>query len=134
MTEHQQAKKLGFKYVRVDLGIFDCPIRCVVGPVANLERCARWLFDDDSFELHYDGARALYIGKKGHAPVIWLPRVPRDPDGHARLAHELMHAIRYILTDWAEMPLCRENDETYAYAMGHATKTILEGLTSKGNR
>ena len=126
MTTRQ---RLGFRTVNVHFGMFDFSLTVIVGPHEGIRKYLRWKFEED-FPLGFDASRShgMYFSHVGHAPVIWLPRPPRKPREIAALAHELLHAIRLMLTEWAGVPLTRDTDETYCHAMSFAMNRVLEEL------
>lgn len=122
-------QRLGFRTLDVHFGMFDFSLTVIVGPHQGIGKYLRWKFEEE-FPLDFDASRAhaMYFMSPNRSPVIWLPRPPRKPREIAALAHELLHAIRYMLTDWAAVPLTRDTDETYCHAMSFAMNRILEEL------
>jgi hypothetical protein len=121
-------RALGLQEVVVHFGAFDYLLTCVAGPPKNVGRYIAWKFDDPGYDCDLSEARGRFFYRKGWAPVIWIPRKPRTPEEHGTLSHELLHALREMLVDWAGMPLNVDTDEAFCHAMGHGVRTILAGL------
>jgi len=126
-------KKYGLREIHVHFGTFDFAINCIVGPFDGVDKYVAWKFEDDPPQ--WNGAnvkpRGRYYVRDGYCPVVWIPRKPRTPREYGTLAHELTHAVRYMLFDWAGMPLTQQTDEAYCHSIGFAMTTILEALDRK---
>ena len=72
--------------------------------------------------------RGRYFYRPGYVPIIWIPCKPRTPVEYGTLGHEVLHAVRLMLFDWAGIPLSAQTDEVYCHAIGHAMRKILEAL------
>lgn len=126
------AKRLGFKTVNVHFGTFDFGMTVIVGPGRNVSEYLTWKFESDDFPpFDITRARAMYFVRSGCAPVIWIPRKPTKPREIAALAHEILHVLRYMLVDWAGIPLTRDTDETFCHAMSFAMNETLEALNAR---
>lgn len=126
------AKRFGFKEISVHFGTFDFTMVVIVGPGAHVAKYLAWKFETDSFPT-FDpmAAHAMYFTAPGYVPVIWLPRKPVKPREIAALAHEILHVLRYMLVDWAGIPLTRDTDETFCHAMSYAMNETLEALHAR---
>lgn len=126
----RKAQQLGFKSVDVHFGTFDFSMNVIVGPHKNLHKYLQWKFEDEDVPKPRpaNSVYAMFYACDGYVPVIWLPRVPRKSRDYAALAHEILHALRYMLVDWAGIPLTRDTDETFCHAMSHAMWQTLEKL------
>lgn len=123
-------KSLGFQSVSVHFGMFDYTVIVIVGPFENVEKYVRWKYEDPTgSELNLSGrSRGLCFLRRGWVPIIWLPHRPKSPADLGTLAHEAMHAVRFMLVDHVEMPLTRDTDEAFCHAIGHLVAKTLEGL------
>lgn len=119
--------KFGYKEVRVAMGMFEFDVICIVGHHKNLNKYARWKFDDEQFSYDSENARGCCLYRQGYVPVIWIPRKPKTGREYATLAHECLHAT-YRLFDWAGMNMVRDNEETATHAMSHLITSILKQL------
>ncbi len=123
------AKRLGFRSIDVHFGTFDFTMNVIVGGSRNLREYLVWKHGTDEIpSFDPDSARAMYFCRKGYVPVIWLPRRPRASRDFAALAHEILHVLRYMLVDWAGIPLTRDTDEAFCHAMSFAMNETLEKL------
>lgn len=120
-------KEFGYKEVRVEMGMFEFDVLCIVGHHRNLNKYARWKFEDDQFSYDSENARGCCLHRLGYVPVIWLPKKPRTAREHATLAHECLHAVCRLF-DWAGMKMSRDNEEVVTHAMSHLVTNILEKL------
>lgn len=119
-------KRLGFQSIVVNFGTFEYEMECLFGPSDNLVKYVRCAMDDSEFDWDTQRKRGGHFSRRGYCPIIWLPRRPRTSREHGTLAHEVLHALRFILVDWAGMELNSYTDETFCHAMSHAVGTILE--------
>jgi hypothetical protein len=120
-------KSLGFQQVAIHFGTFDFTIFVIAGPFKNVEKYARWKMDDDTISVE-GRPRGLCFLRPDYCPLVWIPRRPRTSREHGSFAHEMLHAIRNMLVDWAGLPLTRDTDEAFCHAMGHGVTKALEGL------
>ena|SRR3990167_8016815 len=121
--------KFNLKEIRIEMGLFDFDVVCVIGDYKNLGKYIQWKFEDDSFDpedfdMKYE-CRGKCCFKKGYVPVIWIPKKPRTPREYATLAHEALHAV-YHLFDWANLPMTRDTEEVMTHSMAHIINNILE--------
>lgn len=124
-----RASALGLKEITVHFGIFDVEMTCLVGPYDNVEKFVAWRFDDEQMKPERQtAARGMFFHHKGCAPIIWIRRRPRSPKEYGALAHEIMHVMCFLISEWAGIQLSRDTDEVYCYALGHAMTSILEKL------
>jgi hypothetical protein len=112
------------------LDLYDFELCVVIGPAAGLQEYARWKFEDPRFDLRgpYHG---LHLCKRGYPSVIWLPRRPRTPTEISTLSHEVLHVVRRLF-EWVGIPLTRDTDEAYCYALGHLVKDVLTQFGCRG--
>lgn len=121
--------RLGLREVSVHFGTFDYALNCLVGPYKNVEKYVAWKFEDPGYRTDSPHeVKGRYFYRIGYAPIIWVPRKPRTPDEIGTLAHEVMHAIHYLLVDWAEIPFTADTQEVYCHAMGLAMRELLTKL------
>lgn len=59
--------------------------------------------------------------------IIRLRSVPKSVTDYGTLAHEIFHAVTFILTRIG-MSLTNESDEAYAYLIGYLTKEIYKHI------
>lgn len=114
------------KEIRVPMGLFDFAVYCVVGPWEDLPTYVEWKgrSPDDIPE-----ARGLHFGSFGdYGPIIWIPRKPRTPEDYATLAHEVCHAMRDMMVNWAGMAINEHTDETFCHGVSHVMQTVLTEL------
>jgi hypothetical protein len=82
--------------------------------------------DEESFE-----ADRLLAGRtvmlEGGQSVIALVAFDGTPVCYARLAHEVFHAVTFLM-ERIGMKLCSKSDEAYAYAVAGLTESILTEL------
>lgn len=104
---------------------------CVVGPWADYLCYRDWYFGDKlpAEERTRPEPLGFYEFRLEHRrpPLIWLRRLPRRTNdrANATLAHECLHAVRFILEDVIGLgPLSKETDEAYCHMLGHAIRTI----------
>lgn len=60
------------------------------------------------------------------ATVIRLVEGPVSPAAQGIIAHEVFHAVTFILSYKIGMKLTKESDEAFAYAIGYVTEQIYE--------
>ncbi len=83
----------------------------------------RW---DDLLKLKGDGKFVIFPDL--NAAVIRMKHFPDYPEGQGTMAHEIFHAVTYIL-DRVGMELkIGESDEAYSYLVGYLTKEIYKKL------
>ncbi len=127
MKKKNIQKDFGLKEVRVDMGMFDFDVLCVVGNCKKLNAYARWKFNDDMFAYDASKTYGCCLFRRGYVPVIWLPKKPRTGREFATLAHESLHAVHRML-DWAGITANGENEEVVCHAMTSLIHKILKQL------
>lgn len=63
----------------------------------------------------------------GNQTILRLKDVPISVTDYGTLAHEIFHAVVFIL-DRVGIELCRQSDEAYAYLIGYITKEIYKRI------
>jgi hypothetical protein len=119
-------KRLGFQSVIVNFGTFNHDMQCLFGPPEHLVKYIRWAMDDPEFDWDTQRKRGGCFSQRGYVPIVWLPRKPRTPHEHGCLAHEVLHALRFLLVEWAGIEFNAHTDEVFCHAMSHAVGTIME--------
>lgn len=124
-----KASQLGFKEIRLSMGLFDFDVICIIGAQKNADTYVNWKFEtnevDDIWENKGYEARGRCYYKAGYVPVIWIPRKPRTPREQATLAHECLHAVMHLY-DWAGLTVSYQNEEVMCHAMAHLINSIME--------
>lgn len=125
-------QKYGLKEIRINMGLFDFNIVCVIGNHENCEKYIQWKFENKEFTLDsWDNGhvrRGCVFSKPGYVPVLWIPRKPKTPREHATLAHEALHCV-YHLFEWAAIPMSRDTEEVVTHSMAHIINEILSTNT-----
>ena len=67
----------------------------------------------------FDSGKTVFSVKD--LTILWLEKYPER--GSPILAHEIFHAVTFLMEEIG-MPLNRENNEAYAYAVEFLTKEI----------
>lgn len=118
----------GLRVKRIDMGIFDHPIYCVIGNHKKLKAYLEWKFDDKDIDTDTDygeAPRGQTWSRKGYVPVIWIPRKPVTPREYSTVAHEAYHAVCKILR-WACIEHTPDTEELVAHSIGHVVNEILK--------
>lgn len=121
-------KRLGFQAIDLHFGMFDFDVHVIVGNKReNVQRYVEWKIGQP-FDVPWEGERRLgaFFSAPHCVPVIWLPRKPRTTGEIGTLAHEMLHAVRMMLVDWAGVELNRDTDEAFCHAIGYGVRTVLE--------
>lgn len=122
-------KEFNLDEVRVNMGMFDFSVLCVIGKYENLTPYIKWKFDDKEFNVQNFDVGYESLGKclfrTGYVPVIWLPRKPRNAREHGTLAHECLHAVWHLF-EWASIPITRDTEEVMTHALSHLVSSILK--------
>jgi hypothetical protein len=120
--------KFGFKEIKIDMGIFDFYVICIIGDYRNCGKYIQWKFEDKDFNPEIWDKGYIPIGKvfssSGYAPVLWIPRKPKTPREYATLAHEALHCV-YHLFDWASIPMSAHTEEVATHSMAHIINEVL---------
>jgi hypothetical protein len=116
--------------IRVDLGMFDNGLLCVVGPYEDLPRYVAWKHESpgSASARWANEPKGCYVHRTGYRPVIWIPRKPRTPDEYGTLAHEALHAVRWLMQDWADIDFDHDTQEVYCHALSHCVREVLSAL------
>ena len=125
------------KEIRVDLGMFDNTVICVVGPYSDLPAYVAWKHESPgaaNLRCWSPEPKGAYEYSHGHKPIVWIPRKPRTPAEFGTLAHELLHAIRAIMQDWAGIHFDRDTQEVYCHAIGFCMAEVLTALSTSNGR
>lgn len=61
--------------------------------------------------------------------VLWMPSLPSNTRDYGTLAHEVFHAVSYIMKK-ADVPFSADTEETYAYLIGYITLQIEEFIAA----
>ena len=65
--------------------------------------------------------------------IIRLINYPSTPEGYGTLAHEIFHAVTFIMDDIGGSFALGSSDESYAYLVGYVTK-IIYGMLEEFNK
>lgn len=121
--------KHGFKEIRIEMGVFDFTVICIIGDYAKIDKYIQWKFEDKDFKTEYwdkgYGCRGKVLYRPGFVPVLWIPRKPRGAREHATLAHEALHCV-YHLFEWANIPMTKDTEEVVTHSMAHIINSVLE--------
>lgn len=120
--------KLGLKKFDVHFGTFEYTVCCIVGPYESAKKYARWKMDDPDIRFADTAPRGMCLTSEGWVPILWIPRAPRTAREYGSLAHEVLHAVTYMLNSWTNVRLTLDSDEVYCHAVGHLMTSILESL------
>lgn len=82
-----------------------------------------WL-DDYSYE---DKVEGRFVMNKKHQSLLRVPRKPTNPQDKGVLAHEIFHAVEFVL-DRIGLPHTLETGEAYAYLIDYITTEIYKKL------
>ncbi len=128
MTAEQKAKKLGVVEKQVHMGAFDFIVNVVIGDYKAACAYTLWKFDDEKTNLEeYDMGyipRGKCFFRRGYAPIVWIPKIPKTPREYATLSHECLHAV-FHLFEWASIPLTRDTEEVMTHSMAHIISSVL---------
>ena len=69
----------------------------------------------------YEGNRGLTYYESDCHPVIALPRKPKTPEEIGDLAHEAVHAVKYVFDFIGEESI----DEVFAHCVGAIVREVL---------
>lgn len=75
----------------------------------------------DDIDGRSDGR--YYFNVEQGSRFVWMPRVPKNPQEYATLAHEIFHAVFGIMDEIGVSP-SEDSEEAYAYLIGYLTKEI----------
>lgn len=110
----------------------DYTVHVIVGPWTNVIKYVRWKFNDPDFSRRDDNPpRGCHFHRPGWVPVVWIPRRPVTPTEYGTLAHEMLHAVRFMLQDHIGISHNYDTDEAYCHALGYAVRATLEGLRAR---
>lgn len=123
-----EAKKRGIKTIQVHMGAFDFIVNVVIGDYKAACAFALWKFEDkttnlEDFDMGYI-PRGKCFFRRGYAPIIWIPSIPKKAREYATLSHECLHAV-FHLFEWAGLPLTRDNEEVMTHSMAHLINSVL---------
>lgn len=76
-------------------------------------------YDDEDFNWDKYGGR--FFGLEGKDGVIVLPKKPKTPEEVGDLAHEAVHAVKYIFDHVEEKSI----DEVFAHSVGAIVREAL---------
>lgn len=103
----------------------------VVGnPKKTTDWLHEWLSSDIVVEDFKNSTQGLTFRYPDANPVIWLPEVPKTEKQIAVLAHEVFHAVLFIL-DKIGIELNGNTEEIYAYLVSYFMHSILEAVRTK---
>lgn len=122
------AKRCGFRTVDIHFGAFDYTVHVIAGPGKQVAKYVRWKLDDPTYDFEYSGQRGLHFSRLGWVPIVWLPRPPRTAREYGTLAHEMLHAVRFMFQTHINIPFNYDTDEAYCHALGHAVTKTIEAL------
>ena len=126
-----KASSLGLREVRIHMGMFDFTVLVITGDYEKALRFVAWKFEEEDLN-HIDNygyeARGKTFMRGGYVPVIWIPRRPVTAQEHGTLAHEAVHAVKFMF-QWAGVST--DEDEVFGHAVGHIVAGTLTGLRSK---
>ena len=127
MKHETWVKKIGFKEVNINMGMFDYGINCAIGNHKNIDEYIRVKFDDPEWKSDDGGyeARGKCFYRSGYMPVIWIPKYPKTTREYATLAHESLHAMFHVFR-WASMPVNDSTEEVMTHGMSHIINEILK--------
>lgn len=124
MSHKTWLKKLGYKEIVINMGMFDNDIIAVIGDNKNLQEYIRFKYEcDNDIEVSNGYGYCFYC--EGYLPIIWIPKYPRTPKEYGTLAHECFHAAMH-LSRWANIKVDENSEEVVAHATGFLVKSILE--------
>ena len=120
--------KHGFKEIRIEMGVFNFSIICIIGDYKNCGKYIQWKFEDKDFNAEAWDMNYIPNGKvffrQGYVPILWIPRKPRTTREHATLAHEALHCV-YHLFEWANLSMTRDTEEVVAHSMAYIVNEVL---------
>jgi len=131
ITSKGFAKRCGLREYELSFAVFHWTIILVVGPMVGLEDYLRWKLDVPDWPLnpkHNPGGLTLY--KAGQCPIVWLPRRPVTAREHGFLAHEMLHAIGYLVQHIG-IELNDATEEVFCYSLGHGVEEALRQMGIK---
>lgn len=122
-------KEFHFDEIRINFGLFDFTVFCVIGDYKNLTPYLQWKFDDkdfntDNFDMGYDCLGKCCF-RTGYVPVVWIPKKPKTAEEYGTLAHESFHAVWHLF-EWANIPITKDSEEVMAHAISHLVRSILK--------
>jgi len=130
-------KKFNLIEIRVDMGLFDYDVLCVIG---NLSECVKYVadvFEDNSIDDDWSEEvnrgyepRGRCYHRAGYVPIIWIPKVPKTAREYATLSHECMHAV-FHLFEWAAVPIDRSTEEVFGHSLAHLVTNIIQEARQK---
>lgn len=127
-------KKYGFNEIRINMGMFNFTVICIIGDYKNCGKYIQWKFEDKDFnpenwDMGYEAKGKVFF-RRGFVPVLWLPRKPKNVDEYATLAHEALHCV-FHLFEWANLSMSRETEEVAGHAVSHIVKSVLSDAHPK---
>jgi hypothetical protein len=105
----------------IHMGTFDYTINFIVGDAKEAVKYIQYKHPetDWNFDNLLEGvARGSHFNSKGYCPIVWIPKEPKTAREHATLAHEMLHAVVYLM-DYVGIPLTMNTQEAYTHALGH---------------
>ena len=85
----------------------------------------------DSREFQSDGNHTLTSSHRGtfyindiNQSYIRMPVIPKTPENFGELAHEIFHAVTYIMDRIGAKMKLKTSDESYAYLIQYITAEI----------
>lgn len=120
------------KEIRVEFGMFENAILCIVGPRADVAVYVEWKHERPvaPFWSETPSLGSTFY-RHGYKPIVWVPRRPRTPRELGTLAHELLHAIRWLMQEWASIDFTNETQEVYCHALGFCMAEVLTKLGAR---
>lgn len=124
------------RYVRmsrafvIDIPLYNRDLLVVFGDTEYLAKQVSEAYDIPLHEVYpiiedIDGRSdgRYYFNVEQGSRLVWMPRVPEEPQEYATLAHEIFHAVFGIMDEIGASPT-KDSEEAYAYLVGYLTKEI----------
>lgn len=121
MSEKQLLKKLNLTLFRASIDIFEYPVLIVIGDHKKAEKYISWKFDE---EVENSAVAGRTFHKKGYAPIVWLPKIPKTSEELGTLNHELAHIVFGIFRH-IDSPNTDDTQEHFCYILGYLTREFL---------
>lgn len=111
-----------FKVFHLNMEIYDVDVVVLIASDRyEALKYARKYFEDTTLRISDFDAKAVTFFNGQDAPLMWLPKVPENPEEVGTLNHELFHATSMIMQH-VGIPLTNSSNEAYAYVMGSLSK------------
>jgi len=131
LDDVQLRKKLKLTEYRLNMGLMNYTVLCVIGEFKPALEYTAWKMDDPGLIEQQENDGDVALGKcwcrPGYVPIVWIPKKPKTHRELATFAHECGHAI-FRMFDWAGVNINVETEEFFLHAQAHLVNGFLEQI------